>query len=141
MEVEIVSFVSTRASALSYAPDMRTANVLASLLFVVPMGSGCESAEPMENVPGEFGDPCVDGTADDTPDGCLSGLACWKGYCEETCVEDSDCRPVEDWTHSCVVGFCQIECDENMECPSTLGVPLSCGVIGSSYWCEAAEGP
>lgn len=116
---------------------MRTANVLASLLLVAPMGAGCESAEPMENVPGEFGDPCVDGSASETPDGCATDLICWQGYCEESCVEDSDCQTVEGWVHECVAGQCQIYCDANQSCPQTLNAPLECWVNG--MWCAGID--
>ncbi len=139
MEFEVLSFGSTRACALSYAPDMRTANVLASLLFVMPIGAGCEGTEPMENVPGEFGDPCTPGALEGTPDGCAEGGKCYQGYCEETCTDDTDCQLVEGWEHTCVAGLCQILCSQDLECPQDLGTPLECESVGVSNICEAVD--
>ena len=126
-----------RAEALGYPPGMRTQTLILPAILFTFASVQCKDETP-ENLPGEFGEPCVVGEADDTPDGCAGGLTCYKGYCEEYC-DNSPCQPVEGWQHECVVGVCQILCDENDACPQTLGTPMECGVILGAHWCEAKD--
>ena len=126
---------STRGAALEYAPPMRSTSLLVPA-FLLLVGA-CQDPEPEENLPGEFGEPCLEGSIEDSPDGCVSGLDCYKGYCEELCTSDADCRAVDGWTHECVVGLCQIVCDAQDQCPQDLGTELTCGTVGDTKWCEA----
>lgn len=129
---------STGGSALDYAPAMfRNTAIVPALLVLLVSSPGCKEDEPPANEPGEFGEPCVPGANDDTPDGCVGGNECYLGYCEETCIGDDDCQPVEGWDHTCVAGVCQLWCDDKGECPQTLGTPMVCGVMGSAMWCRA----
>ena len=131
---------STGGSALDYAPGMfRNTAIVPALLVLLVSSPGCKEDEPPANEPGDFGEPCIEGALADTPDGCVDGLECYKGYCEETCVEDTDCRPIEGWMHTCVVGQCQILCNDDDACPQDLGTAMTCGVIGNSRWCEAKD--
>ena len=128
---------STSGSALDYAPAMfRNTAVVPALLVLLVSSPSCKE-EPPANDPGEFGEACVEWALDDTPDGCVSVLYCSEGYCEERCVNDDDCQPVEGWTHSCVAGQCQIFCDENGACPQTLATPMECWING--MWCAAKD--
>ena len=119
---EVASFVSTRACALSYAPDMRTANIIATLTVLV-LGCGPEVDHA------EFGEACE-------PHGCADGLSCYIGYCEDECSGEADCSPVEGWSRECNAGLCHIVCDDQGACPQTLEVPLECGIA----WCAAKDG-
>jgi hypothetical protein len=105
--------------------------ILPALLFTLASVQ-CKDETPDQ--PGDFGDACILAAAG-TPEGCAVGLECFGGYCEESCVSNDDCQPVEGWRHECVAGGCQIFCDENRMCPQTLGVPLECGVD----FCEAKD--
>lgn len=130
---------STSGTALVYAVRMNARNfIVPALLLLVADSVGCKDETP-PNTPGEFGDPCIPGENGETPDGCVTGLECYKGYCEETCTADSDCQPVEGWDHTCVAGLCQIWCEADDECPQSLGAPLTCGVMGSAMWCRADD--
>lgn len=100
--------------------------------------AGCKE-DTAPNTPGEFGEACVAGANDDTPDGCVAGTECYKGYCEEFCSQDSDCQPVDGFEHTCVSGLCQIWCGEDDSCPQNLGTPLTCGVMGSAMWCKSSD--
>jgi hypothetical protein len=113
----------------------RNTAVVPALLVLLTYSPGCKE-EPPANEPGEFCEPCVEGALADTPDGCADGLECYKGYCEETCVEDTDCRPIEGWTHECVVGQCQILCGADASCPQTLGTSMECGAL---MWCVSKD--
>ena len=125
-----------RAEALGYPPGMRTQTLIVPALLFTFANVQCKDETP-ENLPGEFGEPCLIGEADDTPDGCVSGLECYKGYCEETCTSNTDCQPVEGWKHECLAGGCQIFCDENKDCPQTLATPLQCAP--NALVCEAKD--
>lgn len=105
-----------------------------SLLLVLAAGCNEDTAP---NTPGEFGEACVPGANDDTPDGCVAGTDCYKGYCEERCLEDVDCQPVEGWDHSCELGLCQIWCDADKGCPTTLGSAMTCDL--TTTWCKAGD--
>lgn len=129
---------STGGTALDYSGCMRISNIIPAFLFIFAAGAGCKDDTP-SNTPGEFGDSCIPGANVDTPDGCVSGTECYKGYCEESCINDSDCQPIDGWEHTCVAGLCQIFCDAAEACPQTLGVELTCGVVGSARLCEAKE--
>jgi hypothetical protein len=130
---------STGRTALDYSGCMRISNIiLPAFLFILAAGAGCKDETP-SNTPGEFGDPCVVGSVVDSPDGCVNGLYCYEGYCEEECKVDADCQPVDGWQHKCIVGLCQILCGSEDTCPQDLGTPMTCGVVGSSRWCEAEE--
>ena len=135
MQAEQGAILSTRGAALEYAPAMR------STCFLVPafllLVGACQDPEP-ENLPGEFGEPCVPGENEGTPDGCIAGTRCYAGYCEQECVEDADCEPIGGWEHLCVAGLCQIFCDD--DCPQDLGTPLECAPVGNSGICEAESG-
>lgn len=121
---------------MAYAPDMRkTALIAPTVLLTLFMAPSCKEETPA-NEPGEFGDPCVVGEADDTPDGCASGLSCYFGYCEETCLSPSDCQPVEGWEHTCAAGVCHITCDMDNPCPEDVGTPLFCA---TNNRCKAEE--
>lgn len=131
--------VSTGGTALIYAPPMNARSIIIpALLLLVTDSAGCKDESPA-NTPGEFGDPCIPGANDDTPDGCVAGTECYKGYCEDNCVEDTDCQSVDGWDHVCVAGLCHLLCDDDKGCPETLGASLSCGVVGTSRWCEAQD--
>lgn len=126
---------STGGIALDTLSSMRTATtIITALLLLLAASVGCKEEAPANN-PGEFGDPCVDGASVGTPDGCVDGLTCWKGYCEEPCVDNDDCQPVDGWKHECVAGQCQIYCDANSACPQTLAAPMECWING--MWCAA----
>lgn len=127
---------STGGSALDYAPGMFRNTAIVPALLVL-LTTGCKEDEPPANEPGDFGEPCIEGALADTPDGCVDGLECFQGYCEETCVEDTDCQPVDGWTHRCVVGKCQIFCDDNGACPQTLATPMECWI--NDMWCAAKD--
>lgn len=128
---------STGGTALVYPARMNARDILIpALLLLVTDSVGCKDETPA-NTPGEFGDPCVEGALVDTPDGCVAGLYCSEGYCEERCVEDEDCQPVEGWEHKCVAGQCQIFCNQNSECPQSLATPLECWING--MWCAAKD--
>lgn len=132
---------STSGTALVYDVGMNARIfIVPALLLLVADSFGCKDETP-QNTPGEFGDPCAVGALADEPDGCVESLYCYEGYCEEKCVADTDCQAVEGWQHKCVVGLCQILCGENDSCPQDLGTAMTCGVVGSSRWCEAAEEP
>lgn len=121
--------------ALLYAPAMRISTLITPAIFVTMIAApGCKEETPT-NEPGEFGDPCVVGEDDDSPDGCRSGH-CYLGYCEEDCTTPSDCQPVEGWERVCAVAVCHIVCDANKACPEDLGTPLVCN---ASNWCEAKD--
>ena len=129
---------STGGSALDYAPGMfRNSAIVPALLVLLTYSPGCKEDVPPANEPGEFSEPCIEGALADTPDGCVDGLECFQGYCEETCVEDTDCQPVDGWTHRCVVGKCQIFCDDNGACPQTLATPMECWI--NDMWCAAKD--
>lgn len=120
---------STRGPALPYPPGMRTSTILIPLLLIFANGSACKDDAPKG---GEFGDPC--GDESDTP--CAKGLKCYIGYCEEECMDDSDCQPVEGYRHECDAQLCHIYCDEApYMCPQTLATPLEC----ISAWCSGAS--
>ena len=127
---------STRGAALEYAPPMRSTSLLVPA-FLLLVGA-CQDPEP-ENLPGEFGEPCVPGALADTPDGCVSGTKCYQGYCEEVCADDGDCQEVVGWQHTCIAGLCQILCDDEGTCPQDLGTAMNCGLVGSTPTCEAAD--
>lgn len=130
--------VSTRGVALDYRPAMRNfVPVLFVSVSLLSLSPACNEPEPEPNVPGEFGEACVRGAVDDTPDGCKAGYYCYQGYCEERCVDDSDCQLIEGWMHICAAGVCQINCDGDGLCPQSLDTPLVCGSGGK--WCVAAE--
>jgi hypothetical protein len=130
---------STGGTALDYSAPMRSKTIIVPvLLLLLADNIGCREETPA-NTPGEFGDPCIPGANDDTPDGCVAGAECYVGYCEEKCVEDTDCQMVTDWDHVCVAGLCHLLCDDNKGCPETLDASLTCGVIGTSRWCEARD--
>ena len=139
MQAERRLTTSTGGTALDYPAPMRSKTILVpALLLLLADNVGCKDETPA-NTPGEFGDPCIPGANADTPDGCVAGTKCYAGYCEEECVGDTDCQPVEGWDHACVAGLCQLLCDDSKGCPDTLGSSLTCGVIGSSRWCEAKD--
>ena len=120
-----------RAEALGYPPGMRTQLLLLPAILFTFASVQCKDETPDQ--PGEFGDACVLAEAD-APEGCVSGLECVLGYCEETCSSNEDCQPVDGWRHECVAGGCHIYC-ENGACPQTLGTPMECGV----NYCEAKD--
>ena len=119
---------------------MRSSLYIVSAFFLATAGGiACENGDTPENMPGEFGDACIPGVNQDTPDGCVAGTKCYAGYCEQECMETANCQVVDNWEHVCVAGLCQILCDDNKGCPETLGVSMTCGVIGTSRWCEAKD--
>jgi hypothetical protein len=130
--------VSTRGVALDYRPAMRNfVPVLFVSVSLLSLNPACNEPEPEPNVPGEFGEACVEGALADTPDGCKAGLYCFEGYCEERCSMDDNCQTVEGWAHTCVAGQCQIFCDADGLCPQTLATPLECWING--MWCAARD--
>ncbi|MDC0716200.1 hypothetical protein [Nannocystis bainbridge] len=115
---------------------MRNTTLITSALFLALFAvPGCKE-DPAPNEPGEFGEPCVIGEADNTPDGCASGLSCYFGYCEELCATSDDCQPIESREHTCAVGVCHIACDSENPCPETLATPLVCA---TNMLCEGEE--
>lgn len=113
---------STGGSALDYAPGMiRNTAIVPALLVLLVSSPGCKEDAPPANEPGEFGEPCVPGANDDTPDGCVGGNECYLGYCEETCIGDDDCQPVEGWDHTCVAGVCQLSLDPTVSRDADVG--------------------
>ena len=128
---------STRGGVLPYAPPMRKiALVTSALLF--PLFLGCKDETP-KNEPGAFGEPCEVGEPDDSPDGCVSGLKCVTGYCDEFCVMPTDCEPVPGWDRICGGGVCNIVCNDAKQCPDTLESPLVCDNAG--LYCRRQDGP
>ena len=112
---------------------MRSSTILIPLLFILADGVRCKDDAPARS---EFGEPCGDGSG---PMGaelsCADGLKCYIGYCEETCMDDSDCQPVEGYRHECDLELCHIFCDDvSKACPDTLETPLECIML----WCESA---
>ena len=127
---------STDGGRVPYASAMRKiAHLAPAALFTLALAAGCKDETP-PNEPGEFGDPCLVGEPDDSPNGCQVGLSCYFGYCEETCAAPSDCRPIDGREHTCAMGVCHIQCDANVECPADLGTALVCG---NDKLCEAEE--
>ena len=112
---------STRGPALPYPAGMRTSAILIPLLVILANDVRCKDDAPTG---AEFGEPCGD-------DPCAEGLACKTGYCEEECVNDSDCQAIEGYRHQCEAGgVCRIYCDdETLSCPATLATPLECSMI------------
>lgn len=103
--------------------------LIIALLLLVTVHLGC-GEEARGNTPGEFGSPCLERAGTGTSDGCIEGLKCWKGYCEEICVVSDDCQPVDGWTHECVSGQCRIYCDAESSCPQLLDTPMECRLDG-----------
>ncbi|MDC0721724.1 hypothetical protein [Nannocystis bainbridge] len=97
--------------------------IVPALLLLLADSIGCE-----EDDRNSFGEPCA-------PEVCDEGLSCYAGYCEEECVEDSDCQPIDGWKHECHAGQCQIACDDQGACPQTLATPLEC----ITEWCAATK--
>ena len=120
---------STRGPARAYAAGMRSSTILIPLLFILADGVRCKDDAPAG---GEFGEPC--GGDITTP--CANGLECYIGYCEEECVDESDCQAVQGSQRECYGGLCHIVCDVAMPCPQTLDTPLECGI----QWCHAIGG-
>jgi len=117
----------------------RNSAIVPALLVLLTYSPGCKEDVPPANEPGEFSEPCIEGALADTPDGCVDGLECFQGYCEETCTQDSDCTPIPGWKHSCLAGGCVIPCSDVDPCPAdVLATPLECGVLG---WCAAKDDP
>jgi hypothetical protein len=128
---------STGGTALAYAPAMRNATRITSTLFLTLIAApGCKD-DPAPNEPGEFGEPCLVGEADDSADGCIAGHFCYRGYCEEDCAAPSDCQPVEGWERTCAAGICHLVCDAERTCPQTLGTNMICDNVGQ--YCQAEE--
>lgn len=137
MPAERCPEASTGGTALDYPGFMRISTIiLSAFLFPLITIAGCKD-EASPNTPGEFGDPCIEGSSAGTPDGCAEGLTCWKGYCEEVCANNDDCQPVDGWTHECVAGQCQILCKPDSSCPETLATPMECWING--MWCAARD--
>jgi len=121
---------STRGPARAYAAAMRSSTILIPLLFILADGVRCKDDAPAG---GEFGEPC--GGDITTP--CQDDLQCLIGYCEEKCMDDSDCQAVEGNERECYGEICRIVCDETtMPCPQTLATPLECNL----GWCNAIDG-
>ncbi|WP_100793569.1 hypothetical protein [Nannocystis exedens] len=102
---------------------MRSNNIISALLFILAASIGCQ-----EDDRSAFGERC-------SPEVCDDGLACYAGYCEEKCVDDTDCQPIEGWKHECYAGRCQIACNAQRDCPQTLATPLEC----ITEWCAATK--
>ena len=125
---------STDGGRVPYASAMRKiAHLAPSALFTLALAAGCKDETP-PNEPGEFGDPCLVGEPDDSPNGCRSGHYCNAGYCVEDCVAPSDCEPLDGWERTCAAGICQILCNAEKQCPQTLNTPLACENAGQ--YCE-----
>ena len=122
-------------AALLYARAMHKSTLITPAMFLALIAApGCQGETP-NNEPGEFGDPCVIGEPNDSPDGCASGK-CYLGYCEEHCTTPEECQPVEGWERTCAVGLCHIVCDADDQCPQDLGASLVCG---TNNWCKSEE--
>jgi hypothetical protein len=120
---------STGGPPLAYAPDMRKNALIApTVLLTLFVAPGCKEETPA-NEPSEFGDPCVVGEANDTPDGCVAGHYCYLGYCVEECLSPSDCQLVDGWERECSAGICHVLCGGDENCPQDLGTPLVCEVV------------
>ena len=137
---------STCGSAPDYPPAMRITTAFLPTFLLVLAAANCNGDDTQpENLPGEFGEPCIPGANDDTPDGCVAGLECnsfgGNGYCEEPCSEDSNCTPIPGWKHICVGGFCKIDCEPTLECPQDLGTDLACRGGDGARFCEAKDPP
>ncbi len=121
---------STRGPALPYPGGMRSSTILIPLLMILANDVACKDDAPKG---AEFGEPC--GGEMGTP--CAEGLKCLIGYCEDKCVEVSDCQPVEGNQRECYGEICRIICDDKtMPCPQDLATPLEC----SFGWCNAIDG-
>ena len=126
---------STGGAALAYLPDMRNATLFTpTILLALIVAPGCKDETPA-NEPGEFGEPCLVGEPNGTPDGCVAGQ-CYLGYCEENCTAQEECQPIEGWERACGVDLCHIVCDANKGCPQNLGAALVCG---ADNWCRSEE--
>jgi hypothetical protein len=77
--------VSTRGVALDYRPAMRNfVPVLFVSVSLLSLNPACNEPEPEPNVPGEFGEACVEERRRHARR--LQGwLYCYQGYCEERC--------------------------------------------------------
>lgn len=129
--------VSTRGTALTYPCAMRS-TLLPTFALSLTLGLACGDSDAPANEPGEFGEPCVNGEDNDTPDGCVKGLYCYLGYCEETCVMDSDCPPIEGFEHVCQAQLCRILCNDKGACPQDFPTPLVCE-LGPGSGCLPKE--
>lgn len=129
---------STGGTALVYPAPMNARSLIIPALLLLIDSVGCKD-ETLANTPGEFGDPCIPGAEQDSPNGCVAGTKCHVGFCQEECAEDSDCQVISGWTHVCVTGLCQILCDDEKGCPESLGTPMTCEVSGTAQYCEAKE--
>jgi hypothetical protein len=131
---EAAQIRSTRETAPSYPCGMRSPITLLPLLLILADGVACKDDEPTG---AEFGEPCDASEETDQSSPCGTGLYCFKGYCEETCEDNSHCQPITGFRHECVAGLCHIYCDEvSRECPQTLeAAPLMCSVM----WCEVSS--
>ena len=126
--------LSTDGGRVPYASAMRKiAHLAPAALFTLALAAGCKDETP-PNEPGEFGDPCLVGEPDDSPDGCRSGHYCFQGFCSEDCSTVDDCQPIDGWERSCEAGVCQILCSVDKQCPQTLNTPLVCEAAGRN--CE-----
>ena len=85
---------STRGPALPYPAGMRNSTILIPLLMILANDIRCKDDAPAGS---EFGEPC--GGEIKTP--CQDGLKCLIGYCEEECMDASDCQPVEGNQREC----------------------------------------
>lgn len=123
-----VELGSTSGGVVPYAPAMRKIALVASALLF-PLSLGCKDETP-KNEPGAFGEPCEVGEPDDSPDGCVSGLKCVTGYCDQFCVMPADCEPIPGWDRKCEAGICNIDCNDAKQCPDTLESTLVCDNAG-----------
>lgn len=112
---------STGGTALVYPAGMNARDIIIPAIFL--LATGCK-----EDDRSAFGERCA-------PAVCDEGLVCYAGYCEEECVENTDCQPIEGWKHECHAGQCQIACDAQGACPQTLATPLEC----ITEWCAATK--
>ena len=110
----------TGGTAQGYRTCMFKPTFLIPLMFLLGVGVGCKDDDPTG---AQFGEACGDVE-------CAEGLECSTGYCAELCEVDSDCRPIEGYSHECrAQGVCRIVCEETtLACPQTLGVSMKCGV-------------
>ncbi len=116
----------------------KNARLAHAIILALLAAHGCKDETP-PNEPGEFGEACLLGEPDDSPNGCHTGLYCYLGYCIEDCITIDDCQPIEGWERECSAGLCHISCNTSSACPEDLGTPLTCDVVTNRCKAEATD--
>jgi hypothetical protein len=124
---------STCTSALDYPPAMSHTALIPALFLLVL--TACKEPDPEPNVPGEFGEACIPGEAQDSPDGCVEGYQCEFHCLHGRSASKTRTAPLlTAFEHTCAAGGCDIFCNDANECPE-LATPLRCRPFGSAMRC------